>query len=252
MPLYNGEEAVMKVVVIPGVGYHRDTKKEEVFCRRLSDLMPKPNSVEMFVWDHNAPPPVQVIDADLSLRSARAFVFEVLLDLQHVSRHIMEIKPPPADVYVGHSAGGLVAIVSGKPCVVMGCPVQMTPYLMDPSVRTAVGAAIKAQRPVLDIMCKYDLTAMPMYLDEGWRVENWVVGARPLDPLVAVPPMSHSMYWTDGRVAKKIAAVADLWGAGRMAFSDGEWHNESMSGSLRRLRSSDGMESRLARMEFMS
>jgi len=115
----------MKVVFIYGVGFHDDTSKHEKFLSEISEKTGV--ETEAFLWTHGRTIPQD----DLPFRGSRDFFCEVVYDFQHVVKHAAEMVVPEADMYIGHSAGSIIALMQKKPSVLFGSPAILVESVED-------------------------------------------------------------------------------------------------------------------------
>jgi len=197
----------MKIVLLPGVGVQTDTSTYEAF---LDNFRVKFEcEAEVFVWEHGDTYPVH----NLPMRKTREWVVEVMLDFQKVITEAMTTSVPDADLYIGHSAGSILALVQKKPCIIFGSPATIVGSVNEHGARglhcqKLQKAMQPADRPVLNIINRYDLLAYPLIHP---NVENYeYVGSR-LNPLSYFPISTHIGYWKSKKVSKKIIKTIDEW-----------------------------------------
>ena len=138
--------------------------------------------VYLFEWDH---PGYNLPDT----RSGRVFtpvkewIDEVIMDFGYVTQNLdyLASKLPVADMYVGHSAGGVIVGSSTvRPQVLMGCPFQL--------IRNVQLRAHSTD--VLNIMHYRDLIATPVI-----AAQNVIIN-RPFITGWLNPVKAHTCYWT--------------------------------------------------------
>ena len=102
---------------------------------------------------------------NLPLKSTRDFTYEVILDFQEAVTRAAEIVVPAADIYIGHSAGSIFALVQQKPTVTMASPAPLIDLVKDNvSNQKAVNLLkymLKSPTPILNIINEYDVLACP-------------------------------------------------------------------------------------------
>ena len=194
----------MKVVVFPGVGDNRVRSAHKYFLDKITKGLNCEG--EIFVWENGHGHPT----IDLPLHDARKFVCEVILDFQQVVVHSLDMKVPEADVYIGHSAGSILALSQNKPCVTFASPASLVELINDKdTVANKCRYAInKNSNKVLNIINKYDVIAYPI---EGDNVENYEYNGSWYSPLSYFPVTTHIHYWKSKEVIKKIIDTLKSW-----------------------------------------
>jgi hypothetical protein len=175
----------MRVVLLHGVGLQRDNCKAiRKFSSELAHRLAA--TVELWMWDSPRTPVPDQRNTWL-WSGLRNFVYEAINDFAHVSRNVDNIVKllPEADVYIGHSAGGVLAYETNKTACLLGSPAQL--------VRN-----IKATAPVLNLMHYLDPIAAPV---EG--ADNRVIYKPLLKPWVS-PVAAHTDYWSEPYVLHTI------------------------------------------------
>ena len=186
-----------KVCLIHGVGPY-DTTGMAQFGERMRALTGC--TYELYLWRQPALPPPDPRSQACLFGTERDFVWQVIMDFTYAVRefdaHASSI--PDADFYVGHSAGGVLALARPmKPCVLMGCPVQLITQLHPMFKLRLTGTA----SDVLNIVHNRDTIAAPLlastneYYDNGSCVEF-------VNPIAA-----HTQYWH----SQKAAELAANW-----------------------------------------
>jgi len=198
----------VKIVVLPGVGFHLQKTKEKHarFAKRISEGLGC--DCEMFYWEHRWDIP----DVDFPYKSIREFVAEVILDFQKTVKDAPSMKIPEADVYIGHSAGSIMALLQMKPSVIFGSPASLveTLYEGDDVCKEIIEMfELDCNAPILNIINKYDLLSYPL---EWNNVENVIIKPSIFNPASRLPVYSHHYYWKDKRVADKIVETIKKWG----------------------------------------
>lgn len=195
----------MKIVVLPGVNY-KNRPQHQYF---LDTLMKNLNcDGEIFRWEdeHNYP------DFELPLQDTREFVCGVILDFQQALLHATDIEVPDADIYIGHSAGSILALVQkDKPCVIMASPASLIENIVDdPSYDAGLRYHIQnimnsyrsnSHRPILNLVNKYDVIS---YKLNHPNVENYVYSESWYNPATYSPFNAHGSYWKSKKVINKI------------------------------------------------
>ena len=190
----------MKIVLFPGVGLIKDISKYEQFLsvatKRLSC------DVEIFCWEHKYTLP----EITLPYSSARKWFAEVILDFQQIVKYADQMEVPEADIYLGHSAGSVLALAQkGKPCILYGSPAALVEVIQDDGV---IRDYVKDVRPILNVVNKYDLIA---YTITAEHVENKICSGRWFNPFTYFPVSAHGYYWTSKKVASLTQSKLSEW-----------------------------------------
>jgi hypothetical protein len=177
----------MKILVIHGVGKAHDECEDLAgFQTRLAAATGA--SVDLWIWDS---PKTEIRDPrnTWGWRWLRSFVHEAINDFAHISHNLerMVSELPDADVYIGNSAGGVLAYETRKPAILLGSPAQL--------VHNVKSLAL---RPVLNLMHYLDPIAAPVAL-----ADNQVIYSPMFLPLIN-PVKAHTSYWSSGVVMDKI------------------------------------------------
>src|SRR5574343_1523929 len=110
----------MKIVVLPGVGFRIANISKYPIVDNLKKKFPQ-HTVEFFDWKNGLPYPPEFKE-DFYHKAIRTFAVEVILDFEAVVKYNLFIDLPTADLFIGHSAGAILAMLQNKPCVCMGNP----------------------------------------------------------------------------------------------------------------------------------
>jgi hypothetical protein len=120
----------VKIVLFPGVGFHEDVSKYEKFLKKIQKEINC--EVEVVKWTHSHLPESHDsghtdLPDNLGFMPIRGLFSEVVLDFQHVLNHAHEMEIPEADVYMGHSAGSIIALAMAKDkhCISFGSPIRL-------------------------------------------------------------------------------------------------------------------------------
>jgi hypothetical protein len=204
----------MKVVVIPGVGFQKGVRTYEDFAASVTKGLNC--ETEIYYWQPTTPIP----DFKLPLEAVRKFVCDVILDFQFVTMDEQKINLPPADVYIGHSAGSVMALCKSKtPCIIMGSPALLIENLKEQSLRTKSAnqqiyinllANMKGDvnRPIVNFVNEYDVLAYPL---KWLNVENVLFSGKVVNPFSYFPITAHGSYWTSKLVSKTINEKLKQW-----------------------------------------
>jgi hypothetical protein len=192
----------MKIVVIPGVGYQSSVDTYDSFSKSIADKVGGNCSYEVYYW-HDKEWTVPV-EPTLRLDNWRQWFSEVVLEFKAVIENIDSLTPPEADCYLGHSAGSIIAIAQGKPCVSMASPAALVePALMS---RFFASKGIDPNKiALLNAIHKCDIIAHTINLK---GVENWEYYGGLLS---MIPLWAHTDYWTNSDVSDKIAEKIGGW-----------------------------------------
>jgi len=194
----------MKIVMLPGVGVQEDTDKYEKFLDKFRTKFQC--EAEVFVWEHGLLYPVH----NLPLKKTRDWIVEVMMDFEKVVTGSSEVKVPDADIYIGHSAGSIIALAQeGKPSIIMGSPaavVECIPgFKLD---NISFYQMMKGDRPILNIINRYDILAYPL---EYFNVDNYEYTGNCLNPFSFFPLYAHINYWKAKEVSEKIIDTISQW-----------------------------------------
>ena len=195
----------MKVVVFPGVGTNDIKPSHKYFLKSIQDGLGCDG--EIFSWEHGH----GSHQTNLPLKKTREFVAEVILDFQQVAVHALDMEVPEADIYIGHSAGSILALAQNKPAVIFGSPAALV-ELIDRKESSTGGLCqdiMKAnQNNILNVINKYDILASPL----DWsNVENYKYRGTWISPITYFPLSAHIGYWENKKVIKKIVETIKNW-----------------------------------------
>jgi len=194
----------MKIVIFPGVGSDRVKPSHEYFAGKLRDGLRC--DTEIFIWENGHDHP----QTNLPLKDVRNFVCEVILDFQQVVVHALDMKVPDADVYIGHSAGSILALAQDKPSVIFASPASLVELIHDNNLEAKKFNDIirRNKSNVLNIINKYDVISYPL---DGNNIENYEYSGSWCNPLSYFPVTSHIGYWRSDKVIKKIIKTLKDW-----------------------------------------
>ena len=195
----------MKVIIFPGVGFHKDLTKYNAFADKIKEGCGC--DVTTFCWKHDWPLP----DTKLPVVAARKWICEVILDFQQVIRHAIEMEVPEADIYIGHSAGSVLALVQNKPCIIFGSPAVLVEIAQSKENMPKV-ELLKAfkndNRKVFNIINKYDQLAYEL----TWSsVENYIYAGKTFSFNTYNPLAAHSDYWKNAKIIQAIINKINQW-----------------------------------------
>ena len=183
-----------RICLIHGVGVHTSLASVCAFGDRLKLALPIEYTAVH--WQHTGTTPADPRSTACLFGTVRDFTWEVLMDFTYVVREFdaRRSKLPDADLYIGHSAGGILAMARPNvPCITMGCPLslltQINPTLM--ASRTPFG------RDMLNILHMRDPIGSPTrdnnnvyYTNGRWNLFEY------LNPIAA-----HVQYWKSTRAS---------------------------------------------------
>jgi len=194
----------MKVVVFPGVGANDVKPSYEYFLKKITDGLNCEG--EIFVWEHGHDHPPNT----LPLKDTRDFVCEVILDFQQVIVHALDMKVPEADIYIGHSAGSILALAQNKPSVIFASPAALVELISSDDANTkACCDVIRANdNKILNVINKYDVIAYPF---DKPNVENYEYTGSWYKPWTYFPVTAHTHYWECDKAIKKIIKTVQGW-----------------------------------------
>lgn len=187
-----------KICIVHGVGY---TSESEVYASHIAEFARElarrtgVTSVELFPWQHPGQAPADPRGGWL-FTYLREGLSTIIMDFAHVLYNLDTITKglPQADMYIGHSAGGIIiSVKTDKPQVTMGCPLQLIE-----NVRLCSNGS-----NVLNLMHAKDPVAAPIS-----GAENVVVRA-PMFAGMLDPFSAHTSYWKSGEVMDQCVAWYD-------------------------------------------
>ena len=192
---------MLTACVIHGVGFHKDLSHVNKFAATLTSRTGI-NTI-VWPWDHPSTFPVDPRKTGSLFRSIRDFTWEVIMDFAYsfkeYDRHVAET--PKADIYIGHSAGGVLAMANENcPCALMGCPVELVRRLTGVQGFGLRGGACG----VLNIMQERDPIAAPFL-----GADNRIVKSRSWFDIIN-PVAAHTSYWESKQVIDLVSAWMKL------------------------------------------
>lgn len=184
-----------KIAIVHGVEIKIPTEVLTTFANNLSNQTGA--KCEVVVWNHPGVIPQDPRSDGFFFGTIRNWTHEVVMDAAFAAIQVLT-KPdyvlPEADMYVAHSAGGiLVSELAKGPRVLMGCPIQLLKNAMVP--RTCV-------TEILNLLHQYDPLAATVT-----GATNVVIKApftwRWIGPQLYV--MAHTSYWENPLVVTQCA-----------------------------------------------
>jgi len=202
----------MKVVVLPGVYVYEDKPKYDDFIGKIKNKFKCQG--EVFIWEMGWHHP----EINLPYKTVRDFTCSVILDFQQAIQQATSISVPEADIYLGHSAGSIIALAQNKPCVIFGSPAALAEAIelrerfssneSDDNLIDIVSKIKRVDRPVLNIINRYDVLAYPINQS---NIENYYYTGKRINPLSYFPLTAHYDYWNNDRIMKKIFESMEKW-----------------------------------------
>lgn len=195
----------MKIVLFPGVAIEKIADCHRYFLKEIVKELGCNGEIVAWEVGHGHP------TFDLPLKDVRDFLCKIILDFQTVIVHALEMKVPDADVYLGHSAGSIIALAQkDKNCVTFGSPATLVECVNanDKSINDIIAVLNRGNRKVLNIINCYDMIAYPINKP---NVENFKYTASWYNPLSYFPVSMHSDYWESKTVIKKIVKTIKAW-----------------------------------------
>ena len=203
----------MKIVFFPGVGFNKDLSKYEGFLKTLQKRVSF--EYEIFNWLHS------YLDKEhldkhkdpnqgLRFKRVRSLFSEVVLDFQHVLLHAQDMEIPEADLYMGHSAGSIIALANsrGNNCVTFGSPIKLIQIEDHPKNSIIANCKCKSTN-VLNFVHKNDIIG---YTIDKENTENYILTS-PFYSMAAYSPIAaHRAYWKSNVVIDKTTDKLVEWG----------------------------------------
>ena len=117
------------VCIVHGVGYDSVHDVEHSQIAKFAKAFERATGATavLYPWLHPGSPPVDPRNSWL-FKDIRTWMSGIIMDFTHVLYNLSELAAglPVADMYIGHSAGGVIITTkTDKPQVLMGCPVQL-------------------------------------------------------------------------------------------------------------------------------
>lgn len=199
----------MKIVSLPGVGFHTDKSKYDKFAKYLGDNLNCES--EIFYWKHDWPLPS---DITLPFKDTRLWIYEVILDFQQVALHAFDMQLPKADYYIGHSAGSILALAQKDvSCITFGSPAVLLECIHrsgngDFTMNARMVSTMRSKKNIYNIINKYDQLAY--YIDLP-NVENYVFQGPWYNPITYEPLEAHVGYWDNKDVLNNIVTTIKKW-----------------------------------------
>jgi len=199
--------APKKVVFIHGVS-GPDLDKFNFLKRSIEKKLNV--EVELFKWQSTWP---YTINKNLRLQPIRKMFARIFTDIEYALLHSFEMVEtlPKADVYIGHSAGSIIAISQPeKPAIIFGSPIMLIETLNLRNQENKVQkikSLLDTSRKILNIVCKEDIIAYPIESD---NIENWTYSLAGLD--LANVFFAHTSYFMNKKVSKKIVEALISFG----------------------------------------
>lgn len=195
------------VCIVHGVGYDSEREIYHGKIAKFAETFTKSTgaSTVLYPWLHPGNPPVDTRDSWL-FAGMREWMSGIIMDFTHVLYNLNDLtsKLPLADMYIGHSAGGvIVAAKTDRPQVIMGCPVQL--------IRNVY--TCNAEPRTLNLMHYRDPIAAP------------VTGA--------VNVVTHEPRWIS--LINPLAAHTSYWESSEILNHCIDWYNKQVLPELKKL-----------------
>lgn len=195
----------MKIVLFPGVAVDKIGDDHKYFLRQIRNKLDCEGEIITWEIGHNVPV------FNLPLKDTREYLCKVILDFQTVIVHATQMKVPDADLYLGHSAGSIIALAQkDKNCVTFGSPAALVECARssERAIIDVIRLINSGNRKVLNIVNKYDVIAYPVNKP---NVENYKFGGSCWNPLTYSPVSAHHSYWRSQTVINKIVDTVKNW-----------------------------------------
>jgi hypothetical protein len=133
-----------------------------------------------------------------------------MMDFQKVVTGASEVEVPDADIYIGHSAGSIIALAqSDKPAIIMGSPAAVVECIPGFQLDNLdFPQMIGGDRPILNLINRYDILAYPL---EYFNVTNYEYTENYLNPFSFFPLSAHISYWKSKKVHREIIDTISQW-----------------------------------------
>jgi hypothetical protein len=199
-------------VLFSGVGFHHNIEKYIKFLNKIQKEVDC--EFEVFKWSHDymsdSHDDNHVPDNDkLKYGLLRGWFSEIVLDLQHVLYNANEMELPDADVYLGHSAGSILALAKAKNkhCILFGSPLALIAnkdFPKDGILNNCVCESTK----ILNIIHQKDIIAYPIEKEdtENFYIKSNIFSLSRYSPLTA-----HGDYWGNKHCINKVIKQLKEW-----------------------------------------
>ena len=195
---------------MPGVGYH-DQDDGNVFLLNYIRKNIPDCEVSYYNWPHAGMNELGVpFKEDYLHKISRGILQEIILDFQYTIRHAYDMMLPVADIYIGHSAGSIIALTRQQPCIIFGSPAAIVSAIGPNDMSIIMNKMMfnrntcnAESRKVFNIVNQYDLLALPLNYP---TVENYYYKNCLFNPIAA-----HTDYWNNKDVAKVICDKIKQW-----------------------------------------
>ena len=192
----------MDIVILPGVGFHNE-KDARPLMNNITNNIPDAR-VTYFDWQHIGLSAAAIpFYEDPLHRSLRAFMQETIMDFEYTIQNAYSMEVPVGDLYIGHSAGSLVALTRNAPCIIFGSPAAIINTIDTVIVGDIMTFRAKTSRKVLNILNRNDPIGLPLNYP---NVENFYYCSNWINPVGA-----HTDYWSNKTVGKKIVSKIKEW-----------------------------------------
>jgi hypothetical protein len=202
----------MKIVFFPGVGYHKNPKRFPRFLERLKKHVDFEYEVHNWLHDYMSEEHYGdhiPNDKNLHSRMVRGWVSEVILDFQHVILHSDNMTLPEADIYMGHSAGSIVALAQAKKkkCILFGSPLHLISHKDFPKEHFLHNCQCP-KTEVLNVIHKNDVLSYPIGRK---NVEDYYINSSVFNFSRYCFLTAHRSYWTNKDCINKVVDQLKKW-----------------------------------------
>jgi hypothetical protein len=152
----------------------------------------------------------EVQSCQFGFLKTKGWISEVILDFQHVVLNAQDMEIPDADLYMGHSAGSIIALAKAKKkhCVLFGSPVKLI-QSNEHEKGSFLNNCNCPKTKILNVLHKNDILGFPI---ENKNCENYIFRS-PYYSLCSYNPISaHGSYWKSNKVVEKVAKTMSEWG----------------------------------------
>lgn len=196
----------MKIIFLPGVGFNRDNEEQKRFLEKISKETKA--ECEIYNWKKSYDEYFhsENLLSELPYGKLRHLFSKITLDFQNAIKNNKTIPVPDADIYLGHSAGSIIALCQNKSCILFGSPA----YIIEDFRFTDFdfNNVMFQDRSILNIVHENDIIAFPLNIE---NVENFIFSGSKLSIKNYYPISAHSSYWTSPKVISKTVDTILKW-----------------------------------------
>ena len=199
-----------KIVLLPGVGIHKDKVIYHEFLSQVILGLYRRGiecTGEICIWENGHDDEIIPL---MPYEKIRRLFCSVLLDFMVSVKDGNSMPIPEADFYIGHSAGSIIALTRGKPCVIFGSPASLVNLIYDETIKAKWCSFMlrKGGSEVLNIINEYDPIAYPLH---DLFCENYTFKPSWWRFLSKEPFTSHVSYWTSKEVIDVTVSRLAKW-----------------------------------------